>query len=372
MLGDIYKIKDYNFMIIDKIRTILYEKGFQGIKVNVKGIYLLYSASEQQINIAALYDCPSGTELTGDQYKNIRNQLYKNYSDRNFTSVLIQSIICTSHVEAVRNFDVDDTNQWIIDLVNAKLIVYENKNADFMGIRKIIEEILLKEQLENMGVESGTGYTLREKLSAPLRQSIWIKYFSKCNTLLVILNVIIFFIIDIANSSVKSNYLLDAGALYWPAVKYYNQYYRLLTYMFLHSGIEHLANNMIVLLIIGDNVERAAGRWKYMVFFFGSGIIAGITSMSYNMVNNTNAVSVGASGAIFGVVGAMAFIVAVNRGRLENISTRQILIFVVLSLYGGLTSQGVDNAAHIGGLAAGILLAAVLYRKHKKSEPERG
>jgi rhomboid protease GluP len=129
---------------------------------------------------------------------------------------------------------------------------------------------------------------------------------------------------------------------------------------------------MIVLLFLGDNLERAAGKWRFLAMYFGSGILAGIASMSYNMLNNIHAVSVGASGAIFGVVGAMAYIVMINKGRLENISTRQLIVFVIFSLYGGLTSQGVDNAAHIGGLVAGVFLALLLYRKQKKKRPERG
>lgn len=164
----------------------------------------------------------------------------------------------------------------------------------------------------------------------------------------------------------NSSLLVEIGALYWPAVHYLHQYYRIITYMFLHGGIEHLGNNMLVLFVIGDNLERAAGKWKYLIIYFASGIIAGISSMSYNIVAQSNAISIGASGAIFGVVGAMIYIVVVNKGRLENISTRQMVIFVIFSLYGGFTSQGVDNAAHVGGLIGGFLLAAILYRKPKK------
>ena len=361
-------------MIIEKIRDKLVYKGFQKVEVNVKGIYLLYQAYEQEINLIVLFDFQSGTEYTYDQFKNIQSQLYKNYSERGFATINIQVIICTNHVEVARDLTLSGKNVWIIDTSNVRLIIYEDQNPDFMGVRSELEDILLSMQISGMGAIGAEPF-----LNAPgeykentVRGSFWTKYFAKCNTFLVILNILVFFILEKGYTPFINNGIVDAGALYWPAIKYQEEYYRLFTYMFLHGGMEHLTNNMIVLLIIGDNVERASGKWKYLLIYFGSGIIAGIASMSYNMVNNLNTISIGASGAIFGVVGAMAYIVTVNKGRLEDISTRQIILFVIFSLYGGLTSQGVDNAAHIGGLLAGIILAAILYRKHKKKEPERG
>ena len=85
--------------------------------------------------------------------------------------------------------------------------------------------------------------------------------------------------------------------------------------------------------------------------------------MRYNMERVLITRSIGASGAIFGIVGAIAYIVIINRGRLKDISSRQIVLFVVLSLYGGFTSQGVDNVAHVGGLLAGCILTAIVYKR---------
>jgi rhomboid protease GluP len=131
---------------------------------------------------------------------------------------------------------------------------------------------------------------------------------------------------------------------------------------------------MLVLLFVGDNLERAAGKLKYLLIYFGTGIIAGITSISYNMwkdsgqIGEASSYSIGASGAIFGVVGAVLFIVMINRGRLEGISTRQMVFFVILSLYGGIANTHIDQAAHIGGFIAGIILAALLYRRNKDTK----
>ncbi|WP_331487806.1 rhomboid family intramembrane serine protease [Anaerocolumna sp. AGMB13025] len=359
-------------MIIDRIRSKLLQRGFKEVQVNADGIYLLSYNAGQEVNVIVFFDCPGGLEFTTEQYKNIRDQLQRNYSQRGFTGIRIQLIICTNHIEAVRRLQPGESNEWLLDMKNLRLIIYENQNPDFMGIRNEIEEILLSAQVSNLGEES-LHTPLYEKPVYPENRSLWSRYFSKCNTFLILINVLVFLFVEGKdNTSIATNKVLDFGALYWPAIRYNYEYYRLFTYMFLHGGIEHLGNNMIVLLIIGDNLERAAGKFKYLLIYFGSGVIAGIVSMSYNMLNNTNTVSIGASGAIFGVVGAVAYIVVVNKGRLEDISTRQIALFVVFSLYGGLTSQGVDNAAHIGGLAGGILLAAIFYRKQKKREPERG
>ena len=85
--------------------------------------------------------------------------------------------------------------------------------------------------------------------------------------------------------------------------------------------------------------------------------------MIINLSGYRNVVSAGASGAIFGVIGGLLYAVAVNRGQLEDLSTRQLVVVILCSLYFGFTSTGVDNAAHIAGLIIGIIMGVVLYRR---------
>ena len=163
--------------------------------------------------------------------------------------------------------------------------------------------------------------------------------------------------------------MIRKGGIFWYYVIEEKEYYRILTSLFMHSDIAHVFNNMVVLLFVGANLERATGKVKYLLLYFGTGIIADITSIVYNMMKDKQSsdiiatYSIGASGAIFGVVGAMIYIIIVNKGRLEDISSRQIILFAIFGLYGGITNAGIDNAAHIGGIIAGVILAMLLYRR---------
>ena len=86
-----------------------------------------------------------------------------------------------------------------------------------------------------------------------------------------------------------------------------------------------------------------------------------MTSILYNMSIGAHVSSVGASGAVFGVVGAIAMLLAISKGRMSNMSIKKLVVFVAISIYGGITTQGTDNAAHIGGLIAGAVTALVMY-----------
>ena len=118
---------------------------------------------------------------------------------------------------------------------------------------------------------------------------------------------------------------------------------------------------------LGDNLERALGRLKYLIFYLICGVGANVISMLVNMNEFRQSVSAGASGAIFGVIGGLLYAVTINRGQLEDLSSRQLVLLVVCSLYYGFTSTGVDNVAHVGGLILGIALAAVMYRKPNRA-----
>ena len=187
------------------------------------------------------------------------------------------------------------------------------------------------------------------------------------NVVLVAVTVVVFFVMQLWEKSITqgsfqghtAEFLLEHGALYGPSVRQ-GEWYRLVTHMFLHGDIFHLGNNMLILFCLGNALEHYAGKISYIVIYFFSGILAGLGSVVYN---TSSTVSVGASGAVFGVVGAMAWLVLKSKGRLEGFTVPRMLLFVALSVYAGAIDQGVDNAAHVAGLIAGFLLAVLFCRK---------
>lgn len=183
---------------------------------------------------------------------------------------------------------------------------------------------------------------------------------------LIGVNVIYFLYLGMIGSTEDTRFMVSHGAMYAPLVIEEREYFRLLTSVFMHFGINHIMNNMLILFILGDNLERALGSVKYLFFYLFCGVGANIISMVLNLGEYRNVVSAGASGAIFGVVGGLLYAVVVNRGKLEDLSTRQLVVVLACSLYFGFTSTGVDNWAHVGGLITGIVMGALLYRKPKK------
>ena len=184
---------------------------------------------------------------------------------------------------------------------------------------------------------------------------------------LIILNILYFLYLEIAGSSENTLFMLQHGAMYGPLVLQEREYYRLLTAVFMHFGISHIANNMLVLFVLGDNMERALGSVKYLIFYLLCGVGANVVSMAAGIHDPVPAVGAGASGAIFGVIGGLLYAVVVNHGKLEDLNTRQLVTTILFSLYFGYTSTGVDNVAHVAGLVIGIVLTAVLYRKPKRT-----
>ena len=182
---------------------------------------------------------------------------------------------------------------------------------------------------------------------------------------LIVLNILYFVYLEAAGSSEDVLFMLEHGAMFGPLVLDGQEYYRLLTAVFMHFGINHIVNNMLVLFVLGDNLERALGKIKYLIFYLTCGVGANVVSMFLDMRQQNHAVSAGASGAIFGVIGGLLYAVLVNRGRLEDLSSSQLIIMIIFSLYFVFTSTGVDNEAHVAGLVIGIILAAILYRKPK-------
>ena len=186
-----------------------------------------------------------------------------------------------------------------------------------------------------------------------------------CTVVLIAVNTAVFLALSVIGMTEDAGFMLQHGAMYAPDILYNGKHYELFTSMFLHFGFSHLMNNMVMLLVIGYSLEPEIGKIRFLLIYLGSGLMGNLVSAWFDVNQGSYAVSAGASGAIFGIVGALLYVAIRNHGRVGEISTRGLVLMAGLSLYYGFTAQGVDNAAHIGGLVSGFLLAVLTYWKHK-------
>lgn len=190
------------------------------------------------------------------------------------------------------------------------------------------------------------------------------------NLLIVVINIVVFGILSFIGSTEDVLFMANHGAAVTPLILEGQEYYRLFTAMFLHFGAEHLVYNMMMLIFLGDTLEKAVGKIPYLLIYLGGGIAGNLLSVWAEWQFQDFAVSAGASGAIFAVIGALCFTVILNKGRLHEYSGKRLLIMAGLSILQGITDSGVNNWAHVGGLAAGFLLAVPFLRRLRMERPE--
>ncbi len=163
--------------------------------------------------------------------------------------------------------------------------------------------------------------------------------------------------------------VLERGALI-PALVAGGEQWRLVTSMFLHSGFIHLGFNMLALYFLGSFAESTFGRGRFFALYLLSGLSGGI---AYLYIGGFNSLAVGASGAIFGLLGAiLGFSMRQGTFSWQNPIIRQLLILLAINLYIGFSIPNISNTAHIGGLIGGatlgFLIAPTLYaRKNSKA-----
>jgi len=180
------------------------------------------------------------------------------------------------------------------------------------------------------------------------------------SNIIIGINVIIFLIMFLYDSSLSVHTLLEFGAKYNPMIAA-GQYYRLITAMFLHSGIAHLALNMYALNILGKNIELVFGKVKYVIIYLTAGLFGSLGSFIF-----TKAISVGASGAIFGLFGVYIYLYIKNPDIFHVKQFTNLLTLIGINLVFGLVVPSIDNWAHIWGLIGGFIISWALGSRREK------
>lgn len=184
-----------------------------------------------------------------------------------------------------------------------------------------------------------------------------------CTVVLIAINVIIFFTLTMFGATEDTLFMLKHGAMYVPYLTQKQEYYRIISSMFLHFGFEHLMGNMVILGALGWQLEQQLGAVKYIILYLVSGLGGQIAMIYYQIYTNNQAPFAGASGAIFGVIGALLFVALRNKGRVGKVSGSGLLVMIVISVVYGFMNPGIANFAHIGSLISGFFLGSLLYRK---------
>ena len=184
------------------------------------------------------------------------------------------------------------------------------------------------------------------------------------NKLLIAVNVLVF---AAGMAGGKADSMYRAGALFAPLLLKGQGWYRLVTSVFLHADVTHLFNNMIVQFAGGDTVEKNLGHIRYGIVYVLCGIGGNLVSVAMDFITGEYGFSIGASGAVFGIVGALLYMIlreAADRhrtptARMKNLAVRAVLMAAYL-LYSGWKNPVVNQAAHVGGMVLGFVLTAAL------------
>jgi rhomboid protease GluP len=223
-----------------------------------------------------------------------------------------------------------------------RIISYANNDLCFSDIRSDLENAL---SIEN----------------SSLTNRFYDKYIKNKPTfaiLFAIINIAIFIGIELFASIEQANYLYNFACMKWYSILEYGEYYRLFTCMFMHFGLTHLSSNMISLVALGSQLEPDIGHLKFIIIYIVSGLCASLTSLYYHAQMEEPVISAGASGAIYGLFGA--YVIYSLFGKLKgNVAATKIALISVLMLLNGMSSVSIDNAAHLGGIISGCLIAFI-------------
>jgi len=180
---------------------------------------------------------------------------------------------------------------------------------------------------------------------------------------IIVINIIMFLITQFeiyGTGRAANEVLISLGAKYNPLIEN-GEIWRLLTCAFLHSGIIHIGCNMYSLYIIGPQIHQIYGAKKYLIIY----IISCITSSLLSYLMSPYSISVGASGGIFGLMGALVAFAIIERHKIEKRYLASLLQIIIINLFIGLNIKNIDNFGHIGGLLGGMLIGYIIYRTSK-------
>ncbi len=341
-----------------KIAEYLTSRGYTPVASSIPQVRIFFRIDGGLVMAVMVID-GRNLILSYEAHRAIRDKTIALFQGKGYTNVKLFSIFLTFNIMNFGTIGAREEMSWIVDLSENRLCIFDNELADFDGLRPGLEGLLRQE-----GQESRV--TIAKALS-----DFFLRNKSPVTLALILVNVLIFVLMSFQGSTLDPYFMSEHGALSTDRVISNHEWYRLATAAFLHFGPEHLIANMVALWVFGERAEKALGKGRFFVLYVLSGIIGNGVSLLVSVLSGSPVISAGASGAVFGVIGALFAIVIKNRGKYGDLTGGRAVFMVIYSVFSGLATDGIDNGAHIGGLVAGLLLGFALYVTEQSREIQK-
>lgn len=387
------------------VANVLRGEGYRYCHTNLAEAGIYYKYYQEGFHIVMAVNLSGGNRFSVQQYRSMEEHamdLFYHPQGRlgDFPDgfpvyhVEMLTLLIGGDSEVERKVCAECRNVWVYQPRSGRLLIYENQPGDFFGLRGALEQGAGTGGAEEMSRQgtgaggwaetsrqgagaggwaetswqgTGAAYASAQNTAKNRLGILWKNIRAEYVTIaLVVANVITYLVLEWLGDTTNGFFMAEHGAMYPDFIRINHEWWRIITAGFLHFGAVHLVNNMVILYCMGSRLERVTGHLKYFLIYLVSLIGAGL--LSYGMMLRTGdyAVSAGASGAIFGVIGGFLWIVILHRGRFEQITTRGIMMMIVLIIYYGFSSAGIDNWGHIGGLLAGFSATVILYHRNRQ------
>lgn len=356
-------IRDKDLMIMKLSHYFITEKNYNPIILHGINdeIWLENLDSDYRVVRIVGHYIHNNEQMNFDKFK--LNRIIKQIKKKTFT---FNMNVLSIYVDVGENVTMVEEEEHFKSIFANK--VKDLKNPELL---EVFPDIIEKTKFEEKGIDlfakitndiNNTNIDKGEKLA-----KIFTNKSSLITYTIIIICVIVFGLMYIlGNGSMDEGTLITFGANLGFLTKN-GENFRLLTCAFLHIGIVHLLFNMYALYVIGPQVESFFGKFKFTLIY----LLSAISASTLSLIFNDNVISAGASGAIFGLLGALLYFGYYYRVYLGNVLKSQIVPIILINLVFGFVVSGVDNAAHIGGLIGGVLTSMALGAPDKNNKADR-
>ena len=353
-----------------ELTAFLVLEGYAPVSSNLPEFLVFLKKEYRHFNVLFVMELENDSTCTEERYRSVQESAYRLLEEKGLEEMHILTIVISGNPEHALKMTKDDKYAWVIHRDEKNLIADENRVEDFYGMKRKLNQFLSEPEAAQRSIEAA-GLAAVEKLEA--EKKIQPKMVVPWVTLgIILLNVIIYII-----CTYTGNLLYNVGRLNLESVLEHAQWYRVITSIFLHGSTRHIMNNMLILYLLGSVLEISMGKWKFLIYYIVCGMFASVVSLFGKWLEASSSGSVGASGAIFGLLGIF-LVLEISGTQFKKITFRNIyriilpIVCVLLGIYGDVKDASIDHYAHIGGLIAGVVLQMIrLYMPGRTVKEEK-